>query len=186
MDKEKRNRTKKYRISVLVCILLLLLYRVPQSITLSSHTWCLASDMVLIGEVEPPFVDEEVVEQVLLRLPVTFEGFYQEQMSIWSSWVLSPSNTNTLRVFYHPIGWEVDTSPLDNNDWIDGFIENAMYLFEQIEELEEVSFSFFFTPLGEVLKFDGFDFRFTTSRLGVAEGEMLIERSDQYNEFELE
>ena len=121
----------------------------------------------------PTFVDRYIVEQVLMSLPVTFEGFYQELMSIGSPWVLNPSNTNTLRVFYHPIGLEVDTSPLDNDDWIDGFRENAKYLFKHIEDLEEVSFSFFFTPLGKVLKFDEFDYRFTTSRLGVAEGEML-------------
>jgi hypothetical protein len=176
----KRHRYKMYLcgICVLACVFSLF------SVLLNPFTRiCLANDEIFTGDIMQSFVDEHVVEQVLKSLPVTFEGFHQEHMSIWSPWVLSPSNTNTLRVFYHPISWELDISPLDNNEWIDGFRENAKYLFEHIEDLDEVSFSFFFTPFDLVFAVDRFDFRFTTSRLGVAEGEMLVQRNEQYNEF---
>ena len=183
MSKKNRVRRKLFKVGILLWVLLF-------SIVLMSscQSRCLKYDMIG-DEMLIPFVDADIVNQVLESLPVTFEGFHQEMMSIGTPWVLRPAphgvgppSINTLTVFYHPVSLGVDISPLENNEWMDDFRENAIFLFEQIEELEEVSFSFSFTPLDILVRVDEFDFRFTTTRLGVAEGEMLIQRNDQYGE----
>ena len=183
MIRRHRSRVEVYRISVLAYVLLFF------CVLLSS---CSREFCGTVFDEPTRFVEDDVVNQILKTLPVIFEGFEQKDMAVGTPWVLRPAphevgppSINTLRVFYHPVSLGVDISPLENNEWMDGFRENAMYLFEQIEELEEVSFAFFFTPLDIVIRFDEFDFQFTTSRLGVAEGEMLIQRNDQYGEYNI-